>query len=222
MPRSDRIYVVVEGPSDAAILRRLLPRRLTERCDFVQGGGGRTAAVSTARTLLTLSREPVAIVIDADTDDQSRVQTERQTIAELLEGAVTGTRYRLFLAIPNLETIASQGQPVNQIPLVQQLVDFIESSVIPLLNVSRGQTINFTANGTPVTGTVVGSEQTTGFWASVIVETDTRIPEGAQLLMPDLPETGGCGAAHPERHGDRFRVVLSIGYSYIDFSTIGR
>src|SRR6266480_6313883 len=75
MPRSDRIYIVVERVSDEVILRRLLPRPLVQLSLFVISEG-RSAAVSTARTLLTLSRGPVALVVDADTVDQSRVQVE--------------------------------------------------------------------------------------------------------------------------------------------------
>lgn len=91
-----------------------------------------------------------------------------------------------------------------------------------LLNVSRGQSINFAANGDPVSGIIVGSEQTPGPWASVAVETEMPIPENSQLSIPDLPETGGCGLAQPSRRNGRVSVVLSIGYDYIDFKTIGK
>jgi hypothetical protein len=221
MRRSDRIYIVLEGVSAEVILRRLLSPLLIHLSRFVRSQG-KTAAISTARTLLALSKGPVALVVDADTLDQGRVQTNRQTITELLEAAPHRMPYQLFLAIPDLNTIASEGGPPDQIPLVRQLKDFIESSVIVPLDVSLGQILRFTANGMPASGVVVGSEQTTGAWASVIVETETQIPEGAQLAIPDLPETGGCGLAYPVQRDGRTRVMLSIGYNYIDVSTIGR
>jgi hypothetical protein len=89
-----------------------------------------------------------------------------------------------------------------------------------LLDVSRGKLLRFAFNGEVTTGTIVGSEATAGPWASVVVETDTAIPEGAQLSIPDLPETGGCGLAHPTNDDSRCRVVLSIGYSYLDVQTL--
>ncbi len=90
------------------------------------------------------------------------------------------------------------------------------------LDVSRGTPITFTANGVPIDGIIVGSEQTVGPWASISVETDASVPDGAQLLMPDLPETGGCGMAQPRQQLGRTTLVLSIGYNYIDLATIGK
>ena len=59
-----RVYIVVEGQTDAAALRRILPTSIKEQCDFVIGNG-KSAAISDARTILILSREPVALVVDA-------------------------------------------------------------------------------------------------------------------------------------------------------------
>ena len=90
------------------------------------------------------------------------------------------------------------------------------------INVSRGQRLNFAANGKAVSGVIVASKKTFGPSASVTVETESPIPNNAQLTIPDLPETGGCGLAHPVDHNGRMLVELSIGYAYIDFSTIGK
>jgi mRNA-degrading endonuclease RelE of RelBE toxin-antitoxin system len=91
----------------------------------------------------------------------------------------------------------------------------------PQINVSRAQTLKFAANGKPVSGTVVAAEKTFGPWASITVETDAHIPDNAQLTIPDVPETGGCGLAHPINRNGRWQIVLNIGYSYIDLATIG-
>jgi hypothetical protein len=91
-----------------------------------------------------------------------------------------------------------------------------------LINVSRGQAIAFAANDAPISGIIVSSKQTPGPWATIIVETTTSVSEGAQLSMPDLPETGGCGMAQPISINGRLLIKLSIGYSYIDTATIGK
>lgn len=90
------------------------------------------------------------------------------------------------------------------------------------INVSKGQRLKFAANGNPVSGVIVASRKEFGPWASIVVETESPIPENAQLTIPDLPDTGGCGLAHPNKRNGRTLVELSIGYSYIDFSTIGK
>ena len=90
------------------------------------------------------------------------------------------------------------------------------------LNVSKGQRLIFAANGGAVSGIIINSKGTPGPWASVTVETETPIPLGAQLSIPSLPETGGCGLAQPTSMGGRVRVALNIGYSYLDISTVGK
>jgi hypothetical protein len=90
----------------------------------------------------------------------------------------------------------------------------------PQINLSRGQRLKFAANGNPVSGTIVESKKTPGFWATVTVETETPIKKGAQLSIPDLPETGGCGLADPVNRNGRIWVELNIGYSWIDLSTM--
>jgi hypothetical protein len=90
------------------------------------------------------------------------------------------------------------------------------------LDVSKGQRLRFAVNGQEVSGVIVRSTKQFGFWASVVVETESEIPENAQLSIPDLPETGGCGLAHQIKEHGRTLVELSVGYSYIDLSTIGK
>lgn len=90
------------------------------------------------------------------------------------------------------------------------------------LNATTGTRLNFEANGNPVSGTIIGSERSDPLYASVKVETSDTIPNGAQLTIPDLPDAGGCGLAHPIPRGVRAVVVLSVGYSFIDLSTIGK
>jgi hypothetical protein len=86
------------------------------------------------------------------------------------------------------------------------------------INVSKGQTLNFTANEKPVSGVIIRTERTPGVFATVTVETMTPIPEGAHLIVHGA---GACGLAHPERLGDRFVVNLSVMYSSIDMASFG-
>ena len=91
------------------------------------------------------------------------------------------------------------------------------------LNVSRGKILEFEANEAPASGIITDSKQTPGPCASVTVETETPIPNKAQLSIPDLPGAGGCGLADPvvSPRGTT-SVILSIGYSHVDIPTIGQ
>lgn len=89
------------------------------------------------------------------------------------------------------------------------------------LNASKGTQINFAADGIPASGIVVDSEQGDVMSAYIKVHTSDTIPNNAQLSIPELPAAGGCGLAHPVSLGGRTVVVLCVGYSYVDTSTIG-
>lgn len=82
--------------------------------------------------------------------------------------------------------------------------------------------MNFAADGKPVSGTIVDSEKGDVMSAFVKVATSDAIPDNAQLTIPNLPAAGGCGLARPVSLGGRTVVVLSVGYSHVDCSTIGK
>jgi len=128
------VYIVVEGSDDASILRRILPTAVKAKCGFVVAKG-RSAAISDARTLLVLSKEPVALVVDADTTDNFEVEKQEATLRELLYSASAGIKCDVFLAVPSLTAILANHGPVNQIELVKKLVAFV-NSISPVLHKS--------------------------------------------------------------------------------------
>jgi hypothetical protein len=89
-----------------------------------------------------------------------------------------------------------------------------------LLKVSRGQQFNFAVNGRPVSGIITGSHNYDPEFASVGVETEDQIPNGAHVTIPDCPEA--VCFAHPIANRDRIGVILKIPLSCIDVSTIGQ
>jgi len=120
-----RIYIVVEGQADAAALRRVLPSSIRQKCDFVIGDG-KSAAISDARTILALAKEPVALVVDADDIDPSRIAEQQKTLNQLLQSAASGTPCEAFLVIPNMDSIMAHRGPVNQMPIVRALISFVK------------------------------------------------------------------------------------------------
>lgn len=88
------------------------------------------------------------------------------------------------------------------------------------LDVSTGNAIEFTFDGAPASGTIVGSRVslTEDSIVEVNVVTQFEITEGARLNVPGFIE--GTGLAHPFPGGGAYQVVLHIPFAMVDRSTI--
>ena len=117
-----RTYIVVEGPTDAAILRAILPGELLQDVQFVTGQG-RYGAESMARKLLITERIPTVLVIDADVEQESIVQEQRQDLDFLLKQAAVGIPYQILLAVPEIEAVFFQDRGVLESLLCRQFTD---------------------------------------------------------------------------------------------------
>jgi hypothetical protein len=94
------IFLVVEGPSDAAVMRTLITA--AEIPDVaVISGQGKSSAMSLAKSLAVSRAARVAVLVDADTRDPRQIDEQRRTFRDLQGSAVGLTR--LFLAVPTLE-----------------------------------------------------------------------------------------------------------------------
>lgn len=124
--KAETLYIVVEGKNDAGCLRRLLPRRILARCEFVVAQG-KSSAISDARTLLVVSETPVALVVNSDTEEVEAVAQERDTLEQLLPTTSRYSNSGVFLAVPTLDALARRYNTVNQIPLVKDLVQFADA-----------------------------------------------------------------------------------------------
>jgi hypothetical protein len=115
-------YIVVEGPSDAAILRAVLPRELLADVKFINGQG-RYGAESMTRKLLMTERLPTVLVVDADADDAAIVQEQQQDLEFLLKQAAAGVSYQILLAVPEIEAVFFQNRDVLEALLGHHLTD---------------------------------------------------------------------------------------------------
>lgn len=97
-------YLVTEGESDAKLLHVLLADEVRQGLRVVLGGG-RSGAISLARSLNSARQVPVALVVDADTTNEGRVREERMTIGDLLRMGSSGAPIDVFLAVPELEVL---------------------------------------------------------------------------------------------------------------------
>src|SRR5216683_4576890 len=99
-----KVFVVVEGRSDVAVLRALLPNDVLAVCDFV-GADGRSALSSIARTVLVKHRRPLAVMFDTETLEASAIREAFSTMDQLLRAVAGKTPVAIIPCIPELEAI---------------------------------------------------------------------------------------------------------------------
>ncbi|MFM2063922.1 MAG: hypothetical protein RLZZ507_3593 [Cyanobacteriota bacterium] len=97
-------YIITEGKTDIEILKRLLPQYLIQDIKFV-AGEGQYGVRSLASSLLATRSTPVAIVLDADTENENQIYEKSDVVNYLLHRASPGIPYKVILAVPEIEVI---------------------------------------------------------------------------------------------------------------------
>ncbi len=97
-----RVYVLVEGPSDAAFLRRILPKELLSNAELVIAGGS-SGIPSLARSVLVRRKCPVAVVMDSDSIDPDVIVERQQSTEDLIRAADASIPVKVIAAIPEIE-----------------------------------------------------------------------------------------------------------------------
>jgi hypothetical protein len=97
-----QVYILVEGPTDAEFLRRiLLPDVLADAEVFPAGGN--SGIPSLARSILVRRKKPVVVVMDADTNDPDLIAERRDSMEELIRAADSSTPVKVVAAVPEIE-----------------------------------------------------------------------------------------------------------------------
>jgi predicted ATP-dependent endonuclease of OLD family len=99
------VYVVVEGPTDQAILEAVLRKENGRLPMTFVVGGSWSSAESLARSLLMVRDKPVALVVDADTADEPFVQERRDFLLQSLGEVAPSARWRVCLFVPTIEIL---------------------------------------------------------------------------------------------------------------------
>ena len=99
-----KVWIVVEGTSDAAVVRALLPTKLRAAYPLVPVGE-RSNISSFAQTLLVKHKEPLAVMVDTDSLDPGVIYERYVTISQLLAAVAGGTPFKVVLCIPVIEVI---------------------------------------------------------------------------------------------------------------------
>lgn len=110
---SSRITIVVEGQSDAILLRKLLPDTLARVSRFF-AGGGRAALATVARNVLTDEGGPLLIVMDADTLDHSQADLNGSMVRATLRRFSAAEGIDVFAFVPEQEIVFFEAPFVLQ------------------------------------------------------------------------------------------------------------
>jgi hypothetical protein len=100
-----KTYFVTEDQCDQLILQRILGAVASSKDFSVGNGGVRSGAVTLAMSLLMMRESPVALVLDAGSSDDARIVEERVTLESLLASVAVRSRFRLVLAVPQIEIL---------------------------------------------------------------------------------------------------------------------
>ncbi len=100
----NKTYIITEGEFDSALLSQILPD-ITEQPQSVSviAASGYSSALAIARSVLLQTGQPALLLIDADTNDPSRIKEKRDFIEEYVR--INGLSCKVILAVPELEIL---------------------------------------------------------------------------------------------------------------------
>lgn len=98
-------HVVVEESVDAELFNRLLADLESVERPRVVAAGGKMSCVSMARSILVLKREPVVVVVDADTLESDVIEEQRGYLEFEMRAVSTSAEWRVFVIKPELEAL---------------------------------------------------------------------------------------------------------------------
>ena len=98
--------VILEGKLDEIIVSRILDSDPQLRGRFLTAvAGGRSSAISLARSYLVTGDQRLALVLDADMTDLEKVAAEQALVADLLEGMAVPERFIVLMVVPEVEAL---------------------------------------------------------------------------------------------------------------------
>jgi hypothetical protein len=170
MSQRARLHIVVEGRTDAQIIRAIVGKDLAGSLRFF-ASGGRTSLATMGRNILVHEGGPVLVVMDADTTNQRLVDDQKSLTYLAMSGvAPTGysglsDRVKVFAFVPEIEVIFFEvpqvlesilGKPVSE-EQVQEGVLTPKTALAKILGAS--QVLTLAAGLTPQAAELLASGQ---------------------------------------------------------------
>jgi len=102
--------IIVEGEQDRLFIDSVLRSASLQQPFEVVVAGGRSSAISLARSYLTLPDHSVGLVVDSETTFRRQLLEQESNLADLVSAIAPRWRSRVFLAIPELESCLFEPQ----------------------------------------------------------------------------------------------------------------
>lgn len=103
------IHIVVEGQTDAEIIKKLIPYTLLSQT-VLHIGGGRYGAQSLASSIIAKRQEPTALIIDIDSQNRDDIVEKTDFSTSLMRRVASGVPYKVIAAIPTIEIVILQSR----------------------------------------------------------------------------------------------------------------
>jgi hypothetical protein len=116
-------YVVVEGESNKQLLEHLLPEDITQHIVIAPASRGNAQVL--ASSMLMTRKNPVALVVDANTEVTNIIEQRRAYLMQYLGSnlASADSVYEVFIAVPMLEIILVYDKEILEYHLRRPLAD---------------------------------------------------------------------------------------------------
>jgi hypothetical protein len=130
-------YIVIEGKSNAELLKQVLPTSLLPETEIV-GMPDWYSAFSLAGTIMSERSRPVLLIVDANSDSPLHAREREQTLTGLLLPAAAAAPYKVCVAVPTVAALAQnwpdrltteQVQELQHHPLIQQITQFLAATL---------------------------------------------------------------------------------------------
>ncbi len=100
-----KCHLVVEGSADVELIERLLADLPLVDAPRVVASGGKTGCIARARSILAVKREPVAVIVDADTTESRSVEELRAYFDSEMRAVATSAKWQVFVVRPEIEVL---------------------------------------------------------------------------------------------------------------------
>jgi hypothetical protein len=100
-----RTHVLVESNQSAMMLAKVLSTELEAGLIEIRAAGPLSSLYSAARTLLAVRGEPVALLLDADSNDPEAVARRQLTAEEVVGDVASSAALRVLVAVPAIEAL---------------------------------------------------------------------------------------------------------------------
>ncbi len=97
-----RAYIFAEGPTDAELLRRIVPQDILQDSEIVMAGGS-SGIPSLARSILVRRKTPVAVLMDSDSVNPELIEERQRSMEEFIRAADASVPVKVVSAIPEIE-----------------------------------------------------------------------------------------------------------------------